>query len=149
MRDAVAVDDVLTARRLRRRLVLVARGAMVIAVLSTVGLCGAIATTGFVKFGCRSKQTEARGALRSLYVAEEAFRAEFDRYADEPTVGGTFTWAPSTKRPRYRHGVAAKNAPGHAQFTAWAVAVDDTIRGDLWTINENNELTHVVDACAR
>jgi type IV pilus assembly protein PilA len=107
-----------------------------------------IAVPNFVRFGCRAKQSEARSGLKQFEVAQAAHHAEHDRFASDPTVDGRFVW-PASSRPRYRHGVAVTGDSRSAGFTAWAVATDEGIRGDLWTIDARGELVHVVDGCDR
>ena len=49
-------------------------------VIAIIGILAAIAIPNFVKFQCRSKQSEARSSLKAIYTAEEAYRAEYDTY---------------------------------------------------------------------
>jgi type IV pilus assembly protein PilA len=49
-------------------------------VVAIIGILAAIAIPNFVKFQCRSKQSEAKGNMKALYVAQESYRAEFDTY---------------------------------------------------------------------
>ena len=105
---------------------------------------------------CRS-QFEAKGNLKALYVAEESYRGEFDVYnADTDVIG----FAPKGNKIRYRYvvtdveeGVAPDqqyfgraSARSSQHFRAWAFRIDGE-REDLWTIDSNNELKHVVNGC--
>ena len=51
-------------------------------VVAIIGILAAIAIPNFVKFQCRSKQSEAKGNLKAIYVAEESYRAERDHYVN-------------------------------------------------------------------
>lgn len=140
---------VLTARRVRRQLSLASRMGPVVAILVTLGACGAVAVPNFMRFGCRAQHAEAKASLKELLRAQEAYLDEFDHYAHDPTIAGRFLWAPSSTRPRYRHGVAVGSDASVPHFQAWAFAVEGSAQGDLWTIDPRNELNHVIDGCAR
>lgn len=117
--------------------------ALVVNILIPIPLCGvcaAIAVPNFVKFQCRSKQSEAKGNLKALYVSEESFRAEHDRY-DSDLAALQFT--PRGERVRYVYTVlsATKEA-----FAAEARGTGD-MQGDVWTISQANDLQHVDNSC--
>src|SRR5688500_8037191 len=46
-----------------------------------LGINTAIAIPNFVKFQCRSKQSEAKGNLKALHVSQEMFKAEKNKYS--------------------------------------------------------------------
>jgi type IV pilus assembly protein PilA len=146
--DAADADAVLTARQVRRRLALWSRWVSALLLVAGLATWGTIAVPNFVRFGCRAKQSEAKSGLKQFQAAQAAYHSEHDRYANDPAVDGGFVW-PSTSRPRYRHGVAVAGVSGSAAYTAWAVATDEGIRGDLWTLDARGELVHVVDGCDR
>ena len=50
-------------------------------VVAIIGILAAIAVPNFIKFQCRSKQSEAKGNLKALYVSQESTRAENDAYS--------------------------------------------------------------------
>ena len=119
--------------------------ALVINLLLPIPMCGilaAIAVPNFVKFQCRSKQSEARGNLKALYVSEESHRAEFDTYSTDPQA---VQFTPRGQKLRYTYTIlsATKEA-----FSAEARGTGD-MNGDLWTIDEKNALTNVNNSCER
>lgn len=68
--------------------------------IGVVGILAAIAVPNFIKFQCKSMQTEAKAELRGLYVAEKAFHAEHGFYTSDLV---SLRWSPSGT-PRYVYG---------------------------------------------
>lgn len=62
---------------------LVVGGALVFCMCS--GVLAAIAIPNFIRFQARSKQAECKTTLKSMFIAQQAYFAEKDNYADEPT----------------------------------------------------------------
>ncbi len=122
---------------------------------------------------CVSRQREARGNLKALYVAEEIHRATLNTYD-----GAGLVWEPeqvtscasdadcttgrvcarkvcavrtmlefSPRTPdtetRYRYTVLEASAKAFRAEARGTGAVE----GDVWIINDRNELEHVSDAC--
>ena len=123
-------------------------------VVAIIGILAAIAVPNFVKFQCRSKQSEARGNLKAMYVAQESYKAEFDSYGTVGAIDGqaaaqTATnqigFVPKGNRLRYIYS-ATSNAPTTgtaAQFDGTATGgTTDTneMTGDLWTVSELNDV---------
>ena len=69
-------------------------------VVAIIGILAAIAIPNFVKFQCRSKQSEAKTNLKALYVAEEAYRGEYDLYVPitNNTASNFAGWNPRVRR---------------------------------------------------
>jgi len=148
--DGEDIVLVLEARAFRRRLRLLARVLKGLVVLGLFGACAGIALLpGQVRFQCRSKQSEAKGNLKALYVALESYRAEYDIYSDDFAALG---FAPKGAKTRYRYVVTdvVADAPGReAGFVAWAIA-DDTdpdLAGDAWCIDHTNTMTNLHNSC--
>lgn len=95
-------------------------------------------------FQCRSMQTEAKANLKSLYVAEESYRAEFDTY-DKDTKKLGFEPHGGAKT-RYRYEILEA---GPTSFKARATGIEDEVKGDVWEISEKNDLTNVEAKCPR
>jgi Tfp pilus assembly protein PilE len=117
--------------------------ALVISMLVPIPVCGLvalIAVPNFMKFQCRSKQSEARGNLKALYLAEEAHRAAADTFSTDTRV---IEFTPRGQKLRYTYTVlsATKDA-----FSAEARGTGD-MKGDVWTIDETNTLTSVSNSC--
>jgi prepilin-type N-terminal cleavage/methylation domain-containing protein len=49
-------------------------------VIAIIGILAAIAIPNFIKFQARSKQSEAKSNLKSIFTAERSFFQEKDRY---------------------------------------------------------------------
>ena len=126
-------------------------------VVAIIGILAAIAVPNFVKFQCRSKQSEAKGNLKALYVSEEAFRAESDTYAaianipagltaGTATLANSIGFAPKGGKLRYSYVAAAG---GSTAFTGSAGAVAGSIADDAdnWTITQLNDLKNTLNAC--
>lgn len=138
-------------------------------------LLAAIATPKFVSFQCRSKQSEAKGNLKALFVAEEAFFSKNGAYSDDFTaigfnarggnryVFGLMTMAgghsfkvnnPSSQLAAQLatynvSALLAGTTAGPSGFKAFAVGnidSDDTL--DFWAISEKNQLTNATSDCA-
>ena len=122
-------------------------------VVAIIGILASIAIPNFVKFQCRSKQTEAKGNLKSLYVAEEAYRGEFDTYLVCTTtncgLNGTsdLGFAPKGAKIRYAYsaGVVATNTFS-ASATVLAAFVGE-LSVDQWTVTQANNVTNATNGC--
>lgn len=117
-----------------------ARTALLLAVPAF--LVFAIAAPGFQRFPCRSKQSEARGNLKALYVATESYRAENDRYTSEV---GALGFVPKGNRVRYDYFLRVDDTG----FEGVAVGRTSDVHGDVWRITEQNTLEHVLEGCRR
>src|SRR4051812_37783765 len=55
-----------------------------------IGVQAAVAIPNFVKFQCRSKQSEVEATLRSLYTSEQSYKLEKGSYStDTAAIGFT------------------------------------------------------------
>ena len=114
--------------------------ALNLVLIPMAGIMAAIAIPNFVKFQCRSKQSEAKMNLKSLYVGEEGYRAEHDTYsADQAAV----SFRPAGAKLRYQYAIvdASKTA-----FHAEARGSDD-MEGDLWVIDQTGRPQNTVSKC--
>jgi type IV pilus assembly protein PilA len=118
--------------------IIVAAGFFVI--IAIVGILAAIAIPSFVKFQCRSKQSEAKTNLKSAYVAEEAFRAENNRYS---TSFEDIGWQPYGERVRYDYSILKASED---ELLLEARGVGD-MEGDVWQLDQTNELVHFESRC--
>jgi len=122
-------------------------------VVAIIGILAAIAVPNFVKFQCRSKQSEARGNLKALYVAQESFKAEFDSYGDVANIDGAILaraatnqigFQPKGDRLRYQYVAVDNGATGTAaQFDGSAIggsADSQDMLTDLWSVTELNDV---------
>lgn len=106
------------------------------------GIYAAIAIPNFIKFQCRSKQTEAKSNLKALFVAEEMYRAEKDTYTQDLDA---LQFKPMGQMLRYDYVVAQASREG---FRAEARGKGD-MAGDLWVIANANEVQNVTNKCGR
>ncbi len=143
--DAEDVAAVLRARALRRRLRLLARVLKLLFVLAFVGMCGLTLCPPPMSFKCRSTQSEAKGNLKALYVAEESYRAEFDHYEGDLK---TIVFEPKGARIRYSYVVTDVDNTdvSRTSFRAWAFRTAGDF-DDVWSITSNNELVNEVNGC--
>lgn len=127
-------------------------------VVAIIGILAAIAIPNFVKFQCRSKQSEAKTSLKSLYVSEESYRAEWDKYIAVASCGvandcGTagkgaeIGWEPKGSKLRYNYATGTIGATeGALTFDATATGTGE-VKDDKWSINQANSLQLVVNSC--
>ncbi len=121
-------------------------------VVAIIGILAAIAIPNFVKFQCRSKQSEAKGNMKALYVAEESYRSEFDTYLacsnTQCAAAGSNDIGFSPKGTKIRYLYAATN--GATTFSASATVKSQftgELAGDQWTITEKNDVTNLLNGC--
>src|SRR5438045_1851894 len=89
-------------------------------VVASSGIMAAIAIPNVPLFACRAKQAEAKGALKQVFIGEEAYRAEHDSYIDaEPADIQIIGLIVLGKRPRYEYSVTDVPTDGSA-FVAHA-----------------------------
>jgi type IV pilus assembly protein PilA len=121
-------------------------------VVAIIGILAAIAVPNFIKFQCRSKQSEAKGNLKALYVSEESFRAEADTYTvlaatSNATQTNAIGFQPKGEKIRYVYEAALTSA---TQFDAEAnvgAAFAGELPGDAWTITEENDISNPTNGC--
>lgn len=109
-------------------------------VVAIIGILAAIAIPNFVKFQCRSKQSEAKGNLKAIYVAQEAYRGEYDTYWG---VLSSIGFVPKGGKIRYIYSTT----DGASTFTATAAANTAELSSDNWTIDQDNTLTNNTNGC--
>ncbi len=122
-------------------------------VVAIIGILAAIAVPNFVKFQCRSKQSEARGNLKAMYVAEESYKAEYDSYGDVPAINGQQAaqtavndvgFVPKGNRLRYQYSATDDGNTGTAATldgSANGGTLDTAeMNGDNWSVTELNDV---------
>lgn len=124
----------------------------VMIVVAIIGILAAIAIPNFVRFQCKSKQSEAKTNLKALYTAQQAFRGEADRYGPvtiaELESGQNELGLEFGLNARYGYSATANNVTfdGTALGGAGASGTND-MDGDTWTINQLNETANTVNIC--
>ena len=135
-------------------------------VIAIIGILAAIAIPNFVKFQCRSKQSEARSSLKAIYTAEEAYRAEYDTYtwftggcdrgcATQRDQSDLNPMHFNVKGNKFRYHYTVPYKSGATAGNTQVLANDNSIymfvgtasggastdmAGDTWSINQNNAL---------
>ena len=121
-------------------------------VVAIIGILAAIAIPNFVKFQCRSKQSEAKGSLKAIYTAEESYRAEQDKYINCTTtecgVGGTspIGFNPKGNKVRYHYDVTAVNTTFLSKAIVNATFIGE-LNTDNWTIDQANTTVNTTNGC--
>lgn len=117
-----------------------ARTLAIVALVLHLASLPAIAVPRFEKFQCRSKQSEAKSNLKALFVAEEVFRSEQDRYS---TSFDEIQFVPRGQKLRYEYRVVEA---GPRSFRAEATGTGD-MAGDRWIVDENNQVKNLESVC--
>ena len=121
-------------------------------VVAIIGILAAIAIPNFVKFQCRSKQSEAKGSLKAIYTAEESYRAEQDKYINCTTtecgVGGTspIGFNPKGNKVRDHYDVTAVNTTFLSKAIVNATFIGE-LNTDNWTIDQANTTVNTTNGC--
>lgn len=68
---------------------------------------GAVATPKFLKFGCKSKQSEAKTNLHGLFTSQKAFFGEYEVFTTDLVA---LNWRPDGS-PIYAYGFSAPSEP--------------------------------------
>ncbi len=89
-------------------------------VVAIIGILAAIAIPNFIKFQARSKQSEAKANLKSLFTAERSFFQEKDSYADLMSTCG---FSPE-RGNRYYYSIGTSALQGRAASTLAAGSWD-------------------------
>ena len=108
-------------------------------VVAIIGILAAIAIPNFLRYQAKTKQSEAKTNLSSIFTSEIAYFGEFDTFTGDMDKLG---WAPEgDARYSYSLGTATVSL-----FTAGATGnVDADDVDDYWTIDQNKTLTNVTN----
>ena len=113
-------------------------------VVAIIGILAAIAIPNFLRYQAKSKQSEAKTNLGSIFTSQVAFFGEYDEFAsskDHVNLG----WAPEGTT-RYAYSVSGGGGTGSTTFTAQATGnIDTDATVDLWTIDQERELSNATN----
>ena len=106
-------------------------------VVAIIGILAAIAIPNFLRFQAKSKQSEAKELLSTVYTAEQAYFAEQNEYAALGAAGFT----PSST-PKYYSNIQSQftftNAVTGSTFTGTCSAnIDGDATLDAWEVHQN------------
>ena len=114
----------MTRRTLKRGFTLIE----LMIVVAIIGILAAIAIPNFLKFQAKSKQSEAKGNLKSLFTAQRSQYQEHDKYL---TLVGELGFSPERgNRYYYQHGAGTNQI--RAAVTATLIPAHAT-RASRWT----------------
>ncbi len=108
-------------------------------VVAIVGILAAIAIPNFMRYQTKSKQSEAKINLRSIYTTQNTYFGEFDTYTDDFDQLG---WM-AEGQARYSYNVSVANASHYTAEATGNIDTDTTI--DAWQINELLVLRNVTN----
>ncbi len=111
-------------------------------VVAIIGILAAIAIPNFLNYQCKAKQSEAKQSLGTIAKDEVAYNAEHDTYTDNlDSLGFAMTGSE-------RYSYDFDGTPDETSFTARASAEDlKSENDDIWTIDEELDLTNTTNAC--
>ena len=116
-------------------------------VVAIIGILAAIAIPNFLRYQCKSKQSEAKGNLGAIFTSEVAYFSENNGYDGLGLMG----WA-AAGTPRYVYTVAV-GGPNSTTFTATATTnggtnLDNDVGDDVWQIDEQRNLQNTTNDCS-
>ncbi len=116
-------------------------------VVAIIGILAAIAIPNFLNYQCKAKQSEAKQSLGTIAKNQEAYVAEFNKYADSSVKLGFQVKGEGSKRYyTYTYTGVSSSA-----YTDTATSMDKGIKGkaadDKWEINEKLQLKNTTNAC--
>ncbi len=122
-------------------------------VVAIIGILAAIAIPNFVKFQCRSKQSEAKGNLKALYVSEESYRAESDTYAGMNAISegnkdstNLIGFQPKGAKIRYTYQATGATSTFSASATVTG-KYSGELQGDIWSVTQANDVNNQTNGC--
>ena len=99
-------------------------------VVAIIGILAAIAIPNFLRFQAKSKQSEARELLSSIYTAEVAYFAENNLYSDFATIGYT-----AASVPKFYSTNTYTSVAGQLAFTGTMNdSIDSDATEDAWSV---------------
>jgi type IV pilus assembly protein PilA len=118
------------------------RGFTLIEIMIVVAIIGILSTMGYpmyTKYQCRAKQTEARTGLKTLYMAQDMYRARNDRYIDAISAP-LILYPVLTGFDRYSFPIIHADP---VSFSAQAVGHRGDMTGDVWAVNHEFDVVNL------
>ena len=148
------------------------RGGTMTTLVMASGVLSAIAIPNFIKFQCRSKQSEAKSLLKNAFTAQKAYYMEHDHYGQSfeeigfsPEPGTRYTYCMNNQclactAPGCKHipdednpclAMLANSSRQENEVTICAVGDVDNNHDpddlDIWVISGNGELENRYNDC--
>lgn len=112
-------------------------------VVAIVGILAAIAIPNFMRYQAKSKQSEAKANLRSIYTSQNTYFGEYDTYTGSIDTLG---WLPEGET-RYAYVITTADNIHYTAQASGNIDTDTTI--DTWEINQTlvliNQTNDVID----
>jgi type IV pilus assembly protein PilE len=111
-------------------------------VVAVIGVLAGIAIPRFMMTTAKSKQAEAKGILKQIYIGQRIYHQQYNTYTangQSASAGGSFIAldVEVMVSARYTYVIVADST----SFTATATAnLDDDITIDTWIIDESGNL---------
>jgi len=106
-------------------------------VVAIIGILAAIAIPNFLRYQAKTKQSEAKSNLNSIFTSQVVYFGENDTYASSIADLG---WAVEGTNPRYTYTMVAGD---DTTFIAQAEGnIDTDALTDIWTIDQDKNLTN-------
>ncbi|HEX7401111.1 MAG TPA: type II secretion system protein [candidate division Zixibacteria bacterium] len=123
-------------------------------VVAIIGVLAALAIPNFMSSSAKAKQNEAQLILKQIYEMQHTYRQEKDAYY--PSDGSTIVVQPGetigplfvevASSARYSYSITANQTSFTATAgTKSATGLDDDPTADVWSIDQNGELTCVTN----
>jgi Tfp pilus assembly protein PilE len=121
-------------------------------VVAIIGIMAAICIPSFVRLQCRAKQSEAKEAVKAMWVVEEVYHGEYDQYLTVTEMTSYGGLDHSTIQGRY-YSYTVTGAPANFFLSAVdGVAPRETIYNlgvqDRWDITDDDPRPiNTIDRC--
>ena len=97
-------------------------------VVAIIGILAAIAIPNFLKFQCKSKQSEAKTNLAGLFTAEKSFFGEYNSYGSDLV---SVNWIPDGS-PLYIYGISATFPAVVPGIPSWNSGYNNTMNASVY-----------------
>ncbi|MEM1057289.1 MAG: type II secretion system protein [Bacteroidota bacterium] len=111
-------------------------------VVVIVGILALLALPRFMSVTTRAKTTEAKLALKQVHTLEQAYRLEYERYADDLAAIGYDANALVTEDGTARYAVRVEDASDQGYMAVAGAVVDFYGDGtlDAWEVDESGAI---------